>query len=478
MLGKQIMGDEVNKHHFTHKDYRLFQKKLDQEMEFVRDLFKHKKFDHKTRKLGYEVELCLLDSSGLPAPLNEEILIEADNKLLTYELARYNLEINGHAFAVHDQVFNEIQQDLTELYSQVEDAASKFDAQVGLFGVLPSLQRRHLERDKYMSAMYRYKLLDKRLMDMRDRPIHLEIHGEDHLQIEHNDVMLEAMGTSLQMHYQIPFDEAVDSYHAALWSSMALLAASANSPLVLQKNCWRESRIAIFKQAVDTRNSQEMHDAIIPRVHLAKGYIKSWLELFEDNHYYSPVLPEVIDCGVEQLHHFNLHNGTIWRWVRPILGVDGDGLYHLRLELRVTPSGPTLIDTLANMVFYIGLTEGLKQASGELTRIPFEVLEQDFYSVARHGLDARVSWLRGEMDSMQNLLLKHAIPVAYQGLDQLGISSPEQWLGIIEQRVKTGQTGANWILKYWQKSHNTAELVKTYLQHAKRNIPVHSWPKP
>lgn len=472
------MGDEVNKYHYKEKDYQLFQQKLDREMEFVRQLFKHNKFDNKTRKLGYEVELCLLNAWGLPAPLNKEILTEANNTLLTYELAKYNLEINGHAFSVHDQVFIKIEQDLHDLYSQVNVAASKFNVEAGLFGVLPSLERQHLDRNIYMSGMYRYEVLDQRLMEMRSRPIHLEIHGRDKLQIEHNDVMLEAMGTSLQMHYQVPFDEAVNSYHAALWSSMALLAASANSPLVLQKSCWQESRIAIFKQAVDTRTSQEMHDAIIPRVHLAKGYIESWLELFEDNRYYSPILPEVIDSGVEQLHHFNLHNGTIWRWVRPILGVDGDDRFHLRLELRVTPSGPTLIDTLANMALYIGLTEGLKQTVEDLTRIPFNVLEEDFYSVARHGLDARVSWLQGEMDCMQNLLLKYAIPVAYQGLDQLGISNPEHWLSIIEQRVKTGQTGANWILNYWRKSKDTAALVKTYLHHAKENKPVHSWPKP
>ena len=118
---------------------------------------------------------------------------------------------------------------------------------------------------------------------------------------------------------------------------------------MLGKHCWQESRIAIFKQAVDTRNEREVQDAIIPRVHFGKGYIDSWLDLFEDNSYYSPILPEVKHVPTENLQHFNMHNGTIWRWIRPILGVEQD-LYHLRLELRVTPSGPTQIDTMANMV--------------------------------------------------------------------------------------------------------------------------------
>lgn len=472
------MGDEISKDHFREKDYRLFKKKLDQEMDFVRQLFADRTFDNKTRKLGYELELCLIQNDGCPAPLNDEVLKRADNNLFTYELARFNLEINGNAFDVHKKVFKQIEQDLTLLYSQVEQAAAKFDIQAGLFGVLPSLYLQHLDPQSYMSDMYRYRLLNQRLMDMRQRPIQLEIHGYDHLKVEKNDVMLEALGTSLQIHYQIPLDEAVDSYHASLWASMAALAVSANSPLVLGKACWHESRIAIFKQAVDTRNLEEIHDAHTPRVHLARGYIKSWLELFEFNNDYSPILPEVLESGISKLHHFNLHNGTIWRWVRPILGLDENDLYHLRLELRVVPSGPTIIDTMANIVFYIGVIEGLKQTQKDLTRIPYEVLEQDFYQVARLGLEARVSWCHGEMDLMQNLLIQRIIPLAYLGLKMLGIQDAAEWMNIIEKRVETTQTGANWMLDFWNKNPDPKTLVTDYLQHARQNIPVHLWPKP
>ena len=472
------MGDEISRDHFESKDYKLFQQKLDQEMDFVRALFAENRFDKETRKIGYELELCLVDQSGAPSSCNKDVLEKADNPLFTVELATFNLEINGNAFSVSNSVFADIQQDLTDLYQQMEQAAGSFKCEPALFGVLPSLKLSHLDHNIYMSDMYRYRLLDQRLMEMRQRPVHLEIKGDDHLKIDKADVMLEALGTSLQVHYQFPIDEAVDSFHAALWSSMAAIAVSANSPLVLQKKCWQESRIAIFKQAVDTRNQQEIHDSITPRVHFAKGYINSWLELFEDNDYYSPILPEVIDSKVEELHHFNLHNGTIWRWVRPILGLGVNGQYHLRLELRVVPSGPTLIDTMANMVFHVGLTEGLKLHPEALTKMPFEGLEQDFYQVARNGLSAEVSWCNGKMDSMQNLLIKYIIPTTLQGLEKLQIESPEPWLNIIEERVKSGQTGAQWISQHWQKHHDENSLVKTYLRHAKQNIPVHLWPKP
>ena len=472
------MGEEVCKDHFEAEDYRQFKHRLEQEIAFVRGLFAAQRFDHSGRKLGYELELCLLDQQGDPAPFNQQLLQQARNPSLTVELARFNLEINGHAFAVHAHVFSEIETDLNQLYHQVEQVAERLNIRPGLFGVLPSLTAEHLQKEHYMSDLFRYRLLNERLMQLRQRPLRLEIHGADELSIEKHDVMLEALGTSLQVHYQIPFKEAVDSYHAALWASMAMLAAAANSSLVLQKLGWQESRIAIFKQAVDTRSRQEIEDKRIPRVHLAKGYVTSWLELFEDNAYYSPVLPEVRETPVDQLHHFNLHNGTIWRWVRPILGLSDEGQYHLRLELRVAPAGPTRLDTLANLVLYVGLIEGLKLNPQALTQIPYQQLEQDFYKVAREGLEASVCWCDGSRNTLQHLLLEKLIPLAAEGLQRIGIENPQQWLNIIQQRVKTGRTGARWISEFWQKHHDERALVMTYLNYAQANTPVHLWPKP
>ena len=470
------MGDEVSKTHFKPEDYQRFADKLEQEMAFVRELFAEQRFDNSTRKLGYELELCLLNDQGLPAAKNQQVLKQADNPLFTYELARYNLEINGHAFELDADVFEKIDQDLRQLYQQLARVSSELNIEPALFGVLPSLDHMHLEPADYMSDMFRYRLLNQQLMSMRQRPVRVEIHGDDHLMVERSDVMLEALGTSLQVHLQLPFSDAVDCYHAALWSSMAMLAVSANSPLVLGKCCWQESRIAIFKQSVDTRNTQEIHDAVVPRVHLSKGYIDSFLQLFEDNAYYSPILPEVIDCPVEDLHHFTLHNGTIWRWVRPILGRDRKKNYHLRLELRVAPSGPTLIDTMANMVFYIGLTAGLRGDPAQLTQVPYSSLEQDFYQVARQGLDAEVTWCNGQMGTMQQILLEHAIPTASAGLAELGVKNTDKWLDIIRKRCTSGQTGAQWITRFWKRNPNAAVLVKHYLQHARQNLPVHLWP--
>jgi hypothetical protein len=472
------MGDEIHKEHFEQVDFDRFQQRLEQETELLRALFAERAFDNSTRLLGYELELCLADRNGNPSRINTSVLDAANNPLFTTELARFNMEINGNVFPFQGNVFHQIEADLAQLYQQAEDAARDLDSQIGLFGVFPSVTEEHLNPDTYMTELHRYKLLNRQLLSMRGRPVRLHLDGEEQLDIEKHDVMLEALATSLQIHTQVPFDEIVPTYHAGLWSSMLVLAATANSPLVLGKCCWQESRIGIFKQSVDTRNPQEVEDRIVPRVHFGKGYIESLLDLFEDNFYYSPILPEVLDRPLEDLHHLALHNGTIWRWVRPIIARNKDGSYHLRLELRVVPSGPTLIDTIANLVFYVGLTEGLKTLGTQLTQVPFKTLESDFYRAAREGLDTTAHWPDGDELPLKQILLERALPLARDTLQAAGIEDSGYWLDIIEARVTTGATGSKWISAHWKLFGDSAQLVRDYIAQAKTNKPVHQWQDP
>ena len=428
--------------------------------------------------LGSELELCLADADGHPSKNNIEIIEATGNPLFTSELAKFNMEINGNPFPYETSVFNRVEADLNDLFQQAEACAHKFDTQIGMFGVFPSVTPEHLNPDGYMTELHRYDQLNQQLLNMRGQSIRLHLEGDDILKIEKDDVMLEALATSLQIHLQVPFDEIVPTYHAGLWSSMLVLGATANSPLVLGKCCWQESRIGIFKQAVDTRNPQEIEDHIIPRVHLGKRYIDSLLDLFEDNFYYSPILPEVLDRPVEDLHHLSLHNGTIWRWVRPIIARNSAGEYHLRLELRVAPSGPTLIDTLANIVFYVGLTEGLKSQGDALTAVPYESLETDFYRAARKGLNAEVHWIDGEVLPLKQVLLERALPLARSYFTKAGIEDTDRWLDVIKARVEREATGSRWILRHWKQFGDSARLVCDYIEQARTNQPVHLWQDP
>lgn len=472
------MGEEIQKENFEQADYDRFQQRLEEETEFVRSLFEKGSFDNNSRNLGYELELCLADAEGNPSRNNIEIIEATGNPLFTSELAKFNMEINGNPFPFETDVFNRVEADLKMLFQQAEDCAHKFDTQIGMFGVFPSVTREHLNPDDYMTELHRYNQLNRQLLDMRGQAIRLHLEGDEILKVEKDDVMLEALATSLQIHLQVPFDEIVPTYHAGLWSSMLVLGATANAPLVLGKCCWQESRIGIFKQAVDTRNPQEIEDHIIPRVHLGKRYIDSLLDLFEDNFYYSPILPEVLDRPTEDLHHLALHNGTIWRWVRPIIARARDGEYHLRLELRVVPSGPTLIDTLANIVFYIGLTEGLKASGDELTRVPYETLETDFYRAARKGLNAEVHWINDELLPLKQALLERALPLAQTYFETAGIEDTSRWLGVIKSRVEREGTGARWITRHWKQFGNSARLVCDYIEQARTGQPVHLWQDP
>ena len=469
------MGEEIQQTHFEQADYDRFQECLERETDVVRKLFEEQNFDNSGRMLGYELELCLVDDQGYPSCVNTQVIEATGNPAFTVELAKFNMEINGAPFQYQANVFDLIETDLQQLFREAEQSAQSHQSRLGMFGVFPSIAREHLDHESYMTELHRYERLNNQLLSMRGKPVRMFLEGEDCLDIDQGDVMLEALATSLQIHMQVPFDEAVPAYHAGLWSSMLVLAATANSPLVLGRCCWQESRIGIFKQAVDTRNPDEIQNRIVPRVHFGKKYIESFLELFEDNFYYDPIMPEVRDLPVEDLHHLSLHNGTIWRWVRPIIARNRDGNYHLRLELRVAPSGPTLTDTLANIVFYVGLTEGLKSYGDELTRVPFNELETDFYRAARRGLKADVHWLDGSSMPLKQAILEKALPIARQGLTDAGFENFDHWLNIIEARVERERTGAHWILRHWRQHGDSAKLVCDYLDQAQSNQPVHLW---
>lgn len=469
------MGEEIHQTEFHKKDYEDFKKRLNIETNLVRELFKNNNFDNKDYKFGYELELCLIDDNADPCPNNQAIINTANSELLTHELARFNLEINGNPFSLTTDVFTKIENDLTSLWDLAENAANKNNAKLILCGILPSIKEKHLNPKHFMSNLNRYMLLSSQVIKMRNRAVEINLEGEQKLHTSRNDVMLESLGTSLQVHMQVPFDELVSAYNASLLASILMLAISANSKIVLGKSCWHESRIGVFEQAVDTRNIEEIKNNIIPRVHFSKGYINSFLDLFEDNFYYSPVLPEVVDTKVEDLHHLNIHNGTIWRWVRPIISKNEDANYALRLELRVTPSGPTLIDTMSNLVFYIALVKGLTPMANKITNINFNTLKSDFYNVAKNGINTNITWLDNKKRNIRDVILDEGLNIAKKGLNSLNIKNYDKWLNVIESRAKTGQTGAVWQYKMWQLTQDTNKIVAIYLNNARENKPVHSW---
>lgn len=471
------MGSEISKREFTEEDFIAFKKALFDEIEYVKTVFdKGSDFFSDRYRIGYELEACILTGTNLPNPINKKILDDIDSPLFTNELAKYDLEINGNVFELDNEAPQKLAEDFLSLWEQAQDSAKKFNAKLGLFGVLPSLELKHFNKELYQSDMHRYTLVSQRIKELRHESVKILFHGEDEISLQKDDVMLEALGTSLQIHLQIPFDQAVEYYHAALLASVVLVGFGANSPLVLGKRAWHESRIAIFEQSVDTRDKQRRDHGDETRVHFAHGYIDSWLDLFEQNKMFKIIFADVKNKPESDLHHFNLHNGTIWRWIRPILDSDKDGKHTLRLELRALPSGPTLIDTQVNIWFFIGLIQGLVKSKVDLKQIPFETLKDDFYSVAKTGLDTEFHEpINAKKVSLQEWILNDGLALTKMGLDSLGIYDVDEYIDTIEQRTANGQNGASWQLEHFKKFNSIAKLMEDYMKNSEQNIPVHKW---
>lgn len=471
------MGSEIQKTLYTQDDYEAFKKAWMGELGFVKALFeKGSKVFSEQYRLGYELEACILDSNNQPAPCNKAILDDLASPEFTTELANYDLEINGSIFPLNASTPRLLDRDISSLLQRAQNSAVKFGTRLGLFGVFPSLKAEHFDREKYQSEMKRYTLASKRIHELRHESIKLLFHGEDEVSLERDDVMSEALSTSLQIHFQVPYSESVAYYHAALFASVVMVGIGANSPLVLGKRAWHESRIPVFEQSVDARDKERREHGDEKRVHFSHGYIHSWFDLFEQNRAFRIIFPDTLDEPVEHLHHFNMHNGTIWRWIRPIIGHDSDGTWTLRLELRVLPSGPTRFDVEANLWFFIGLMEGVVSEKIDITKIPFETLKNDFYHVAKCSLESDLhDPENGQRVNLKEWILNKGVTLAQKGLGRLGIEDIAEEIEIIRQRALTGQNGAVWQLKHFEKYGNIGKLVEDYMNCFEQNIPVHRW---
>lgn len=470
------MGSEISHREFTEHDFIAFEKALVSEMAYIQTLFdKGAQAFANDYRIGYELEVCILDAKNQPNPINTKILDEIDSPLFTNELAKYDMEINGHVFALNADAPQELEQDFSSLWQTAQYITSKHGAKLGLFGVLPSLELEHFNKKKYQSDMHRYTLVSQRMRELRHESVKLSFEGQDKVTLEKNDVMLEALGTSLQIHLQIPFYKAVAYYHASLLASVILVGFGANSPLVLGKRAWHESRIPIFEQSVDTRDKQRRENNDETRVHFAHGYIDTWFELFEQNEMFKIIFADVKDTPTEQLHHFNLHNGTIWRWIRPILDKDKDGLHTLRLELRALPAGPTLIDTQINLWFFIGLIEGLVKGKTDITNIPFEMLKSDFYEAAKYGLESAFHEPQNlQSTSLRTWILNEGLTLTKEGLTSFGIDA-DLYIEAIRARASSGQNGASWQLAHYNKYGSIPKLMEAYMHNAEQNKPIYTW---
>ena len=473
------MGSEVSHRFFQAEDFSRFREHLDAETALLKQMFDDNAFSKRGDVAGFELEAWLIDDAGEPLPDNERFLRALDSPLVVPELAKFNIELNGSPCALTGRVFSRLHEELTATWQKCLDAAASMGCGVLTIGTLPTAKP-DLFVDDNMSEVLRYKSLNDRVMALRDgKHLRIDIEGEDDLSLVHHDVMLEAATTSFQIHLQCKPQAAVRDFNASLIASAPLVAASANSPFLFGHDLWDESRIPLFEQSVDVGELNK------PRVIFGTDYVhESLFEIFEQNRVdHLILLPMVQDSPPSRFKHLRFQNGTMWRWVRPLLGFDFDGQVHLRIEQRVPSAGPTLKDCVANSAFYYGVVRGFGlQNDPPESGLSFADAKANFYSAARYGLNARIRWFDGHRvreDGIRSVMINEYLPLARRGLESLDIPSDEidGYLGIVSDRVDNGQNGAAWQRRWMTLNEGTLrDMVLAYRVLQDTNQPVHTWP--
>ncbi len=473
------MGDEIGNRFFAADDFSTFRAKLDEETRLLEQLFRRGEFSGRGDVVGFELEAWLVDQDGNPSPSNHMFLSQLSNPLVVPELSAYNVELNGSPSALQGRVFSRLRDELDATLGACRQTAEKMGLGLVTIGILPTIGEGML-KPAFMSKVIRYQSINDRIMALRDgNPISLCIEGDTDLVASHSDVMLEAATTSFQIHLQCRPGMAVRDFNASLIASAPMVAVSANSPFLFGHGLWDETRIPLFEQAVDVGARYP------PRVSFGRGYVQqSLFEIFEENRRDHPILvPAVRDQPASRFAHVRFHNGTLWRWNRPLIGFDFDGQVHVRIEHRVVPAGPTVRDCLANSAFYLGLVRGfgLEKSPPEAS-LPFEVARDNFYSAARYGLNARVRWRVAGRDTevgVRSLIIDELLPIARRGLQSRDIPEPEidEYLGIVASRAESAQNGAAWQRRWvGLNGPDLHALMRTYRSLQESGEPVHRWP--
>ena len=470
------MGDEISQTRFPADVFEEFRNRLDMETVILQQWIDAGKLHCDQPWAGSELEAWLISDNGQPSPSNGPFLNVLDSELVVPELAKFNVELNTPPLAIAPGFLESMHDDLWDLWQSCDQTANALGTNMLMIGILPTVQHSDLCMEN-QSEMKRYRALNEQIFRLRNgAPLHLDIRGKEHLETDHHDVMLEAAATSFQIHYKVDIDQAVQAYNASRILSAPMVAMAANSPFLFGHDLWAESRIPLFEQAVQVGGSAYANRVSFGIRHASQ----SIMECFEVNRTrYPSLLPQLMDTPPEQLAHLRLHNGTIWRWNRPLVGFDPDGEPHIRIEHRVAAAGPSMQDVIANAAFYFGaLTALLNNPEPIEASIANRVAARNFYSCAEHGLNAEICWQDNNDLTVRQLILDALLPLARKGLQQIGYDSDaaEHWLEIIRQRTESGLNGAtwqrNWVAKHGRKFD---ELVVAYQEKQAGNRPVHTW---
>ncbi len=444
-------------------------------------------------RIGSEQEFCLVENNWRPSKKSGIILEEIDDKHFTTEIAVFNLEINLDPVELKGNAFSKIEAQLTSLLEKAKAKANEHKNRIVLTGILPTISKKELEFI-YMTPNPRYWMLNDMLKVLRGSNFRLHLRGVDELFIKHDSVMFEGCNTSFQLHLQIAPDDFISSYNWAQAISGPILGVCTNSPILLGRELWSETRIGLFQQSIDTRNSSFALENKQSRVSFSKEWAKGTVaDLYKNDISKHKVIisKDIENNSIEEIEKGNipklealcLFNGTIYRWNRPCFGMC-EGKPHLRIENRYIPSGPTVLDEIANFAFWVGLMKGRPEKYDDMPSVMhFKDAKSNFVKAARNGKESVMEWM-GKKISVRDLVVNELLPIAREGLTKEKIHKKDidRLLGVIENRAKS-QTGSQWKVKSYRNLLKTLKqddaliaLTKSIYNNQQTGKPVHEWP--
>jgi CBS domain-containing protein len=476
------------------EELRTFMQALLEDLKALERMIAQGLIESGVRRIGAEQEMFLVDDSWHAANVAERLLARLEGNF-TPELARFNLESNATPRLLAGDCLSALESELCTQVALARLAARDEGVRVLLCGILPTLRKSDLSLDS-MSPNPRYHTLNRVMTELRGGSFSTLIKGLDELSVRHDNVMLEACNTSFQIHFQVGPDEFAELYNLAQTVTGPVLAAAVNSPVFLKHRLWHETRVALFQQSLDARTESQQKRGGRQRVTFGDDWVeRSVLDIYRADIARFRVLLatdlgepslEVLARGeVPPLKALCLHNGTIYRWNRPCYGIGG-GKPHLRIENRVLPAGPTVRDEVAGAAFYFGLMVGLSEEVGDITRVmAFDDAKGNFMAAARYGLGAQLDWLDGRTVTARELILGELLPLARRGLEAKNIDAADidTYLGLLQQRVECGRTGAQWALDSLAAMGNRGTpdnrhraLTQAMYERQTSDLAVHEWP--
>jgi gamma-glutamyl:cysteine ligase YbdK (ATP-grasp superfamily) len=490
------VGLDLDRHEFSDAEFARFAERLRENVAALDQLLARPGFGGGAASIGAELELNLIDAHGRPLPINTTVLAGTALSGLQLECDRFNVELATTPQPLAGRPFTALGSELERDLAALRHGAARHGARLAAIGILPTLRAEDLSPNALTSTP-RFRALSTGLRRLRQAPFQVAIEADETLDFTCDDVTLEGATTSWQVHLRVPPVDFARTYNACQIATAPALAAAVNSPTFLGRRLWDETRIALFRQAVDDRPDAAADDWRPSRVSFGHGWVReSAIELFGENvAMHAPLVASVGDedsaavvgsGGIPVLRELRLHNGTVWRWNRAVYDPGSGG--HLRIELRALPAGPTVVDMLANAAFALGLTHALAaDAHRIVTGLTFGQARRNFYAAARHGLDAELLWPSGPPSPRTvraRGLIASLLPQAREGLLAQGVAADEadRLLDVIAARVQSGQTGAAWqrrtLARLGERHARDAALaamLERYLAHAETGAPVHAW---